>query len=234
MMRTVSVATLALMAWAMSPPARADDAPFTYTIPPKALAIAPLAAKLRADAAKQRRDFDAEVASVRKDDPEMASRFTLSREWKVVTDIPRFLSLSLDGYDYTGGAHGNPFSDGMIWDRVRGQALKPVDMFVSAAALRRAINAAWCAGLTKQRVEKRGGDGRLGTIPEFDGCIDPTQQVLLLGSRRSDRFDRIGIIANVYQAGPYSEGSYEVTVPVTPAIIAAVKPEYRPFFVSGR
>jgi hypothetical protein len=33
-----------------------------------------------------------------------------------------------------------------------------------------------------------------------------------------------------YEAGPYAEGAYEVTLPVSAAVVAAVKGEYRPSF----
>ena len=47
-------------------------------------------------------------------------------------------------------------------------------------------------------------------------------------------FDRIGFLIGPYAAGPYAEGSYDVTLPVTPAVIAAVKPEFRTAFAAGR
>ena len=46
--------------------------------------------------------------------------------------------------------------------------------------------------------------------------------------------DRIGILIGPYEAGPYAEGGYEVTLPVTPAILAVVKPEYRASFAASR
>lgn len=42
--------------------------------------------------------------------------------------------------------------------------------------------------------------------------------------------NHIGLIADQYLAGSYAEGPYEITLPVTPAVIAAVKPEYRAGF----
>ena len=57
---------------------------------------------------------------------------------------------------------------------------------------------------------------------------------LLLGSARGGRIDRIGLLADPYVAGSYAEGTYEVTLPVTPAIVRAVKPAYRTAFATGR
>ena len=57
---------------------------------------------------------------------------------------------------------------------------------------------------------------------------------MILGSSNGKAFDRIGILVAPYEAGPYAEGDYEITLPVTDAVIAAVKPEYRPSFASRR
>ena len=45
---------------------------------------------------------------------------------------------------------------------------------------------------------------------------------MLLGSSNRQQFNRIGFVADPYAAGPYAEGSYEVILPVTPALIQAV------------
>ena len=47
-------------------------------------------------------------------------------------------------------------------------------------------------------------------------------------------FDRVGFLIDPYTAGPYAEGTYEVTLPVTRAILAAVKPEYAESFTATR
>jgi hypothetical protein len=57
---------------------------------------------------------------------------------------------------------------------------------------------------------------------------------VLLGSSNKRRFNRIGLIASPYVAGSYAEGQYEVTLPVTPKVLAAVKPEYKAAFALGR
>ena len=53
---------------------------------------------------------------------------------------------------------------------------------------------------------------------------------LLLGSSNRQASNRIGLIADQYAAGSYAEGPCEVTLPVTPAAIAAVKPVYHAAF----
>ena len=45
---------------------------------------------------------------------------------------------------------------------------------------------------------------------------------------------QIGVLIGPYEAGPYVEGGYEVTLPVTAEVLAVVKPEYRASFAAGR
>jgi hypothetical protein len=57
---------------------------------------------------------------------------------------------------------------------------------------------------------------------------------MILGSGDRQHFTRIGILIGPYEAGPYAEGDYEITLPVTPEVLAAVKPEYRADFAAAR
>jgi hypothetical protein len=57
--------------------------------------------------------------------------------------------------------------------------------------------------------------------------------VIFLGSAKGKAFDRIGVYYGPYVAGPYAEGDFEFTLPVSPAILAAVKPRYRAAFARG-
>ena len=81
---------------------------------------------------------------------------------------------------------------------------------------------------------KRGTPVAPGSSDEFDKCIDPADETVILGSKVRFGFDRIGIRIAPYNAGPYAEGAYEVTLPVTPAVIAAVRPEFRASFAPGQ
>jgi hypothetical protein len=68
----------------------------------------------------------------------------------------------------------------------------------------------------------------------FFPCPPITDLTVLLGSSNKQTFNRIGLIAAPYVAGSYAEGPYEVTLPVTPAVLAAVKPEYKAAFALGK
>jgi hypothetical protein len=184
----------------------------------------------RLDAAKS--DVDASARSGKADaakDGFPFHAYERQAEWKVVTDLPGWLSLSSTLYEFSGGAHGMTNYDALLWDREADTARKPGDLFASQDVLRDAIQAPFCDMLDQQRAKKRGEPvQRSGQM--FTECIDPTAQTVILGSTNRRTFDRIGVLVAPYEAGPYAEGSYEVTVPVTAKVIAALKPEYRAAF----
>jgi hypothetical protein len=155
--------------------------------------------------------------------------FAEGTEWKVVADTPRFLSLSASLYSYTGGAHPNYGSNSLIWDRETDRLLQPLDLFTSPSALTDAIEGRYCEALDTERVKRRGEQFDAVDNP-FDACPAVRKLTVLLGSSSGKRFDRIGLIADPYLVGPYAEGAYEITLPVTPAVLAAVRPAYRDAF----
>ena len=154
-------------------------------------------------------------------------QLVFTKEWKVVANLDRFLSISADHYEYTGGAHGNYWFDAKVWDRTANVALDARDLFESPGALWQAIEAPYCRGLNVQRAEKFPGED-----PEAMGwgCPGLDQLTLLLGSSDGTSFDRLGLLAAPYVAGSYAEGAYEVTVPVTEAVLDVVRTDYRDTF----
>jgi len=151
-------------------------------------------------------------------------------EWKVVTDLPRWLSLSDEGYVYTGGAHGMTFFDALLWDRKDGTAREPLSLFTGKQALSAAIRQPFCDLLDKEREKRRGEPVKRDSGDDFDECIDPVDSTVILGSTNGRTFDRIGILVGPYAAGAYAEGTYDLTLPVTAAVLRAVKPEFRTEF----
>lgn len=208
---------------------------FSYSYPAEAGAIPGLRAYLDEDLEKERNELisDAkEGADDAKKNGYPYNAYSHSVEWKVVSDTPAWLSMStLVGY-FSGGAHPNYGYETILWDKVAGQRHKPVDLFTSKAALAAAIRDPFCKELEKERAKKRGPEKWTGDISDFVKCIDPMEQTVILGSSNGKAFNRIGVLISPYAAGPYAEGSYEVTIPVTPKVLAAVRPEFKPAFVA--
>jgi hypothetical protein len=150
--------------------------------------------------------------------------------WQVVADLPRWLSLSAEMYEYSGGAHGMTFFDTLLWDRENAMARMPSDLFISKAALSSVLREPFCDALDKERAKRRGEPVNRNSGDSFDECIDPAEHAVILGSSNGKTFDRIGVLVEPYAAGAYAEGTFDITLPVTERILGSVKPAYRSAF----
>lgn len=210
---------------------------FDYSYPAEAAAIPGLKAWLDEDLAKVRAELASEAAQARKEAKQNDFPFNTHDKavgWQVVTDLPGWLSLSAGIGGYQGGAHPNHFFAALLWDKRTGKRREAADLFTSKRALSDALRKDFCREIDAQRREKRGEEYQQGGEGPFEECIDPTESTVILGSSNRRQFDRIGILVAPYAAGPYVEGDYEVTLPVTAAVLSAVRPEYRQDFALGR
>ncbi len=231
------VATVPPVASAREVKVENDLYSFTYAWPAAASAIPALAAVLEADLKAQQGELAREAAEDRKaregqDFPYHQHMRSIS--WQVVTQIPGWLSLSSHGAGYSGGAHGITWFESLLWDTAANHEREVTDLFTSSRSLSAAIRTPFCAALDRERAKRRGAPVNRASGDTFDECIDPVKSTVILGSSDRRQFDRIGVLVGPYEAGPYAEGEYEVTVPVTAAVIAAVRPEYRAAFKLGR
>jgi hypothetical protein len=210
---------------------------FGYSYPAAAGKIGRLRAMLDARQAKALAELKKNAIDGRATADEAGFPFNpyyLKIEWSVVTDLPNWLSLSSDVASYQGGAHGNYGFDALLWDKQANKVVEPASLFVSAAALEGSVKQAFCAALNQQRAEKREEPIDPASTDMFDVCPAIGETTVILGSSNSRTFDRIGFLIGPYVAGPYAEGSYEVTLPVTKAVKAAVKPAFADAFTAVR
>jgi len=227
---------------AIAPPGRQIEVKtktyeFSYSYPAAAGRIPALKAWLDKDAAKQQADIAASArqgVAAAKDVGGSFNGYDSSTDWQVVTELPGWLSLSGTYGDYTGGAHPNHNPIALLWDKTQNRRVEASDLFTSKAALTAAIRKPFCAALDKQRETVRGQPIDPKSKDPFDACIDPVGEAVIFGSADHVHFTRIGVLIGPYEAGPYSDGDYEVTLPVTPAVLAAVRPEHRAVFSLGR
>ncbi|MFU7527707.1 PdaC/SigV domain-containing protein [Qipengyuania sp. ASV99] len=208
---------------------------FAYGWPAQVSAIPALAEMLTAqrDAAltAQKSEWEASLAEFAGEECISCTSRGFGKQWEVVADLPRFLSLSAQSYIYSGGAHGNSDFDALVWDRESARAFTPAEMFASTAALDTAVREDYCAALEDERRERR-GEYYSANDDVFGDCPGVEELTVLVGSSTGREFDRIGLLAAPYVAGAYAEGPYEVTLPVTAQILAAVRPEYRAAFAA--
>jgi hypothetical protein len=212
---------------------------FKYAYPAQAGRIAGLRAMLDArqqQALAELKEQAIEARSLADEEGFPFNPYALDVTWETVADLPDWLSLSSQIYSFTGGAHGNHGFDALLWDKRANKALEPASLFASTAALEAAVKGPFCAALNKQREEKRGEPVPADAAADdwMNKCPGIGETTVILGSSNNRTFDRIGFLIGPYVAGPYAEGSYEVTLPVTAAVRAAVKPQFAASFTVTR
>ena len=177
-----------------------------------------------------------ELAAGAKEDKAMRDKegfdfngYQSSTDYQTAGQSPRVLSLFVDASAYTGGAHPNHGTNALLWDRQAAREIKIADLFAEPANRDRLLTQRWCDALNKAREEKRGepvtGSDMFDECPKLDEiAIVPTDK------DGNARFERLILTASPYVAGPYVEGSYEIDLPVTADLIAALKADYQPSF----
>ena len=210
-----------------------DDFLFEYSYPAEAGRIAGLAGLLDNRLDRQRAALAAESEQARREARQEGfpyNKHSYTAEWKVVAELPKWLSLSADVATYTGGAHGNYTVQSVVWDKDNLRLMNAIDLFSSPAALEQAFGDRFCEGLNRQRAERRGEPIPEDSEEMFDQCPGIDELEVLVGSSNGRTFNRLTVYAGPYVAGPYAEGAYEVDLPVTQEVLDAVKPEYREAF----
>ena len=210
-----------------------DDFLFEYSYPAEAGRIPGLAGLLDNRLDRQRAELAVESERARREAREEGfpyNKHSYTAEWKIVAELPKWLSLSADVATYTGGAHGNYTVQSVVWDKDNLRLMNAIDLFSSPAALEQAFGDRFCEGLDRQRAERRGEPVAEDSEEMFDQCPGIDELEVLVGSSNRSTFNRLTVYAGPYVAGPYAEGAYEVDLPVTQEILGAVKPEYREVF----
>ena len=210
-----------------------DDFLFEYSYPAEAGRIPGLAGLLDNRLDRQRAALAAESEQARREARQEGfpyNKHSYTAEWKVVAELPKWLSLSADVATYTGGAHGNYTVQSVVWDKDNLRLMNAIDLFSSPAALEQAFGDRFCEGLDRERAERRGEPVPEDSEEMFDQCPGIDELEVLVGSSNGRTFNRLTVYAGPYVAGPYAEGAYEVDLPVTQEILGAVKPEYREVF----
>lgn len=206
-----------------------------FVIPGQASNIPELQSWFETRMEQVREDLIAETALARADMEGAGFPFRpydFEEHWVAVADLQDWLSLYASTYLYSGVAHGMNYFGALVWDRREAAMLNPEEMFVSLEALSSVVRTDFCKEIDRQRAEKRQIPvSEVAQFELFGQCIDIDSATLVPVSEQGNGFDHIGFLIQPYEAGPYSEGSYEFSLPVTAAIMAVVKPEYQHAFV---
>jgi hypothetical protein len=209
-----------------------DELDFAFSIPGAAAAIPALSQRLD----QQRAERQAEAAQTAREDradrPADTPFFKHSFEklWTVAGETPRLLSLKAATSFFTGGAHPNFLFDAMLWDREQDRPLPLAEWFDDPTAGRAAISQTYCPSLDAQRLEKRGGERMPAGTWETDCPALAEHHVAPTDKDGNGRFERLQVLLAPYAAGPYAEGDYIVEVPISAALMKALKPDLQSSF----
>lgn len=207
---------------------------FEYSYPATVNTHPKLRQTIEKDKAAQLKELQALAREMSRDTDRPFANMAVetSVAWETVTDLPAYLSLTMDNWSYTGAAHGNWWRTSQVWDKKAAKSLDPFDFFTSKAAFDELVQTSYCDLLDIERSKRRDGEkvDRSQTDDWMQACPKPSELVLILGSSNGKAFNRLSVYASPYAVGPYVEGDYEVDLPMTAALIAAVKLQYRGAF----
>ena len=208
---------------------------FSYSWPADAAAIPALDRRIRLQMAKDfqqaRSDALENLSASRQNHFEFHQSY-FSLKWVTAGKSSRLLSLQSETDSFAGGAHPNSSYNSLLWERRQNRPTSVAALFARAGDFMGVTRAAYCRALDAERLKRREGE-KLGG--EFDECPKYSDLAIAPVDRnRNGRFDRLAFVASPYVAGPYVEGEYEIILPVTARLIAALKPEYRSSFEAQR
>lgn len=206
----------------------ADHYAFGFAWPAEAAAIPELDALLRVEAA-QREQWMREQSDAAWDERAEAggepARFTYEEGWALDLDRPELAAASGSAQAYTGGAHGGIAYHAILLDRRRGARIGLADLFMDPDAGLAEVQSSFCPALRNDVRARRSGEEH----PVVE-CPAASELPVTLIAGHDGRAMAMMALLNPYVVGSWAEGPYDVVFPVTPRLLAALKPQYRDAF----
>ena len=197
-----------------------DKTPYAdvkLTLPDALKAHPDLHARLYAEEVRKLKQFaegaqgELTEAGAPTDRPKYENTVTLT----AAAETPKLLSLKRTAFDYSGGAHPNTLSSGILWDKALKRQIGLADLFRKGADLT-ALDRALCSALnTAKRARAPGGTSLTFDSKPF-ACprVGSTPFVLTPGDT-AGKAAGLTFLIGPYQVGPYAEGGYEIAIPAT-------------------
>lgn len=236
-----ALAPIASPAAAVQPAATAGGLNFKNSLlewhvswPAEVSAIPALLAAIREPALKNKASLLKTAAADKADRTKRGFPFfgyQSSTDFAVAGASPPLLSLTGDWFEFTGGAHPNHGTRAILWDRKLNRQVTLDSLFTNGgSALETLLRKDYCAALDKERARNRGPDESKDPADPFNACPKFSELALIPEGKTGAPFATVMFHADPYVAGPYVEGDYNVGLPVTAALVAALKPHYRASF----
>lgn len=178
--------------------------------------------------------LDADAVAYKEADPEYFRPYGLRIEWNVVAEAGDVMSLEGFTYTFTGGAHGNYFTDARIYNSLTGELLRMSSFFDDPQeAISAHLNRVH-TGYAEQKVLKSGDASKFRMFTDeaaelIDADMVRASEISLLPSTEAGKFGGYAVHFAPYEIGSYAEGAYHVTVPQS-AFHDDLKAEYANLF----
>ena len=146
-------------------------------------------------------------------------------QWFLAADAAPLVALRALWFEDTGGAHPNHGGASLLWDTTSNSEVQPKALFRADADMT-ALDKAICDAVATAKTRRE------GAVPLNDmfSCPKWTETVLVpAASTTPGKIGGLTAIIDPYVVGPYSEGDYEVTVPVS-AFQGLLAPAYADAF----
>lgn len=132
-----------------------------------------------------------------------------------VAETGKLLSLRRVDFDFSGQAHPNTLTSGILWDKALKRRIGFTDLFRKGADLT-VLDQALCSAINtaKRARVPDSATVTLGSAPGSCPRASATPFVLTAGSQQG-KVAGLTFLIGPYQVGPYSEGGYEIVIPAT-------------------
>jgi len=132
-------------------------------------------------------------------------------QWFLAADATPLVALRALWFEDTGGAHPNHGGASLLWDTAAGKEIQPKALFRDGADMT-PLNKAICDAVATAKTHREGAV----MLNDTFSCPKWTETVLVPApSATPGKIGGLTALIDPYVVGPYSEGDYEVTVPVS-------------------
>ncbi|MDG2521733.1 DUF4163 domain-containing protein [Caulobacter segnis] len=160
--------------------------------------------------------YDDETTGLKKFAEEAAKQnpprpYESQSQWTLAATAAPLVSLRREFFEYTGGAHPNHGSGAWLWNTATDKEVQPAEVFKAGADMTPVQNAV-CEAVKSAKTRRE------GSVPLSDMWKCPTWDEItwvLTPSKTPDKAAGLTVLIGPYVVGPYSEGDYEVVVPLS-------------------
>lgn len=141
--------------------------------------------------------------------------YTKDIAFDTALETPRLLSLERTDSEFSGGAHPNTLSAGVLWDKAENRRLAPQQLFAPGADLS-SLDQALCTAVNAAKRE-RAPDAETLRLDGDDTWNCPraaTTPFVLAAGDQPGKAAGVTFLIGPYMIGPYAEGPYEIDLPL--------------------